>query len=284
MKKFGLSMIFVTFFYANLLAAGSRCDSSCAKEKACYANIRVLMGAVEMFNMDHSGAMMEDLEISLLVENGYLKKFPICPSRGSYLGKNLEANGLIKCSKHGNPARKEAQKKACKANIRVLWGAVEMYNMDHGGRKEGWGGEMKILDIKKLVKDGYLNRAPVCPAKGSYSGEYLDDNNEGIIQCSFHDALSTASTPVKKKSIKNKACTANIRVLWGAVDMYNMDHGGKKEGWGGDMKTLEINKLVKDGYLKRAPVCPAKGSYSGKYLHDNNEGTIGCSVHGVPGE
>ena len=79
-----------------------------AREKACYANMRVLLGALEMYNMDHS-IMKETLTHADAVDpNGvflreqYLKS-PITPPETfcSYSGYDLASSGRIGCTAHG---------------------------------------------------------------------------------------------------------------------------------------------------------------------------------------
>ena len=81
-------------------------------------------------------------------------------------------------------ARSSAREKACFSNIRVLSGAVEMYNMDHNTM-------MTTLDIKELVKDCYLKQAPVGPEPDCeyYSIGDLSDN--GVIACKRHGKVPT---------------------------------------------------------------------------------------------
>ncbi|MBQ3644361.1 MAG: hypothetical protein II961_07160 [Candidatus Riflebacteria bacterium] len=75
---------------------------SSAREKACYSNMRVLQGAVEMYNMDHA-TMMSNLDIPTLVKEGYLKgelrgPEPDC----DYFSKgDLSKDGCIFCKRHG---------------------------------------------------------------------------------------------------------------------------------------------------------------------------------------
>ncbi|MEW6711423.1 MAG: hypothetical protein AB1403_16480 [Candidatus Riflebacteria bacterium] len=75
-----------------------------AQKKACFANQRVLLGAVEMYNMDHE-EMMEKLDssaIELLAGENYLKTPPQCPADGKYYSDGkLSADGEIKCTIHG---------------------------------------------------------------------------------------------------------------------------------------------------------------------------------------
>ncbi len=77
-----------------------------ARQKACYSNLRVLQGAVEMYNMDVS-TMMTTLEQSTLISGKYVKASSplICPetSKGGTYGAsgNLTDDGEITCSYHG---------------------------------------------------------------------------------------------------------------------------------------------------------------------------------------
>ncbi|MBR4329886.1 MAG: hypothetical protein IKO19_02780 [Candidatus Riflebacteria bacterium] len=75
------------------------------RDRACYSNLRVLLGAVEMYNMD-SETMMTTLDQSLLRKWHYIKadKDLECPEvskQAFYSGKNLTDDGEIICSYHG---------------------------------------------------------------------------------------------------------------------------------------------------------------------------------------
>lgn len=73
-----------------------------AREKACYSNIRVLLGAIEMYNMDHSVMMDSPNQGSLTGAAGYLKAEVVCPETGgTYQGSNLSKDGVLSCSIHG---------------------------------------------------------------------------------------------------------------------------------------------------------------------------------------
>ena len=78
-----------------------------AREKACYANMRVILGAVEMYNMDHSdmtdSIAMTDVQSSgKLVTGEYLKKKISKPTPScSYSGSSLTGGGTISCGVHG---------------------------------------------------------------------------------------------------------------------------------------------------------------------------------------
>ncbi|RCK78184.1 MAG: hypothetical protein OZSIB_1700 [Candidatus Ozemobacter sibiricus] len=78
-----------------------------ARTKACYANQRVLQGAVEMYNMDHGDHMMTRLDIKALRQGQYLKSdiaspYPQC--RYETAG-DLSGSGFIYCTFCGGVER-----------------------------------------------------------------------------------------------------------------------------------------------------------------------------------
>ncbi len=90
--------------------------------KACHANLRVLMGALEMLAMDYGQPLPATLTSDLppsLVRLGYLKNPAVCPDDGKYELTGLETETpRATCSLHGNPdvpseaaRRKENEKK-----------------------------------------------------------------------------------------------------------------------------------------------------------------------------
>ncbi len=76
-----------------------------SREMACYANMRVLLGAVEMYNYDHDRGMdrVGTDEIARLVQNQYLKSPLISYDPGcSYSSEgDLTTSGRIVCPVHG---------------------------------------------------------------------------------------------------------------------------------------------------------------------------------------
>lgn len=82
---------------ANFFVARNR-----AKSNACAANMRVLMGGVEMYNLDNQVMMDKELDSNRLAREGYIKSAPTCPEGGVYSASgNLAESGVIQCSKHG---------------------------------------------------------------------------------------------------------------------------------------------------------------------------------------
>ncbi len=93
------------FPLAPLLVPNFRKAREQGREKACYANQRVLLGAIEMYNMDHS-VMLTAYNPSvepLLVQGQYLKTAITKPEQGcAYYGVNLnDKNGGMCCAMHG---------------------------------------------------------------------------------------------------------------------------------------------------------------------------------------
>ena len=76
-----------------------------ARGKACHANMRVIMGAVEMYNMDHTEMMtvVTEKELDILVQGGYLKSRITHPTNECQYGTvgDLTQGGQICCLEHG---------------------------------------------------------------------------------------------------------------------------------------------------------------------------------------
>ncbi len=80
-----------------------RYDSS----KSCFSNIRVLLGALEMYNMDHDIMIseMNETVMDILFREKYLKQIPVgpVPRRCKYYNHgDLTDTGVIYCEYHGS--------------------------------------------------------------------------------------------------------------------------------------------------------------------------------------
>ncbi|MFZ2961008.1 MAG: hypothetical protein WA705_29360 [Candidatus Ozemobacteraceae bacterium] len=106
---FRLAEIFIVLCIISILAAISipnfRKAREQARDKACYANQRVLLGAIEMYNMDHTPPMtgLGPNTESELRAGGFLKSHLTKPeSNCEYLTRgDLTAGGQIYCRRHG---------------------------------------------------------------------------------------------------------------------------------------------------------------------------------------
>ena len=76
-----------------------------ARQKACYSNIRVVQGAVEMYNMDNPTMISSLTSDSSLTQGGYLKPGVKCPENNTWTykdnGKALDNNGEVCCNVSG---------------------------------------------------------------------------------------------------------------------------------------------------------------------------------------
>ncbi|HNV69699.1 MAG TPA: hypothetical protein PKO06_08385 [Candidatus Ozemobacteraceae bacterium] len=82
-------------------------------EKACYANMREILGAIEMYNMQNQRkfTILDRFSMQKLQETGCLRQIPECPeyvekivtrqSGEEYAGKDLDISGHIACKMHG---------------------------------------------------------------------------------------------------------------------------------------------------------------------------------------
>lgn len=73
-----------------------------ARQKACFANQRVIMGAIEMYNMD-TNKMMDTYKEDALSTGKYLKSTIVPAEQGCVIsGADLIKDGTVSCELHGN--------------------------------------------------------------------------------------------------------------------------------------------------------------------------------------
>lgn len=89
-----------------------------------------------------------------------------------------------------NRARRNAQSKACIANIRTIESAVEMFNMEQIDSFMSADGDDLCLDTLKSYFSG--NKIPSCPAQ-AMGGAYSFDGDGTIVRCAVH---GTVDSPV----------------------------------------------------------------------------------------
>lgn len=95
------------FFLEHIM--GFRITYGYARGKACFANQRVIYGAVEMYNMDHNKACSNLIDSDVtdssgtIVSGGYLKGPVTRPDANCEYRSygNLATNGIVYCTYHG---------------------------------------------------------------------------------------------------------------------------------------------------------------------------------------
>lgn len=100
-------LVIVILVFIMIITPNTDYHRPLAREKACYANMRIILGAVEMYNMDHTKMMKElnQANMKLLVKkpDQYLLKMPEKPEKGCeyYNTGDLSDGGVICCALHG---------------------------------------------------------------------------------------------------------------------------------------------------------------------------------------
>ena len=106
-----LTIVFVIIFVLCQMAIPTfRHGSNSPSQRACFRNQRNLLGAIEMYNLDHKNALRElnNEVIEMLIKEEYLKgdlsNF-VCPGNSykrNYLSLgNILKSGVIYCEYHG---------------------------------------------------------------------------------------------------------------------------------------------------------------------------------------
>lgn len=100
------STLLATGFIASIAFPNFTKTRFTARVKACHANIRILEGALEMYDIDRADTNpLPDDKISassqlgkILIQEGYLMNPPECPDGGHY---THEGKGSVSCTVHG---------------------------------------------------------------------------------------------------------------------------------------------------------------------------------------
>lgn len=83
-----------------------------------------------------------------------------------------------------------------------------------------------------------------------------------------------------KMQARSKACRANMRVLEGAVDMWEMDTDGERMPSGvfvdGEGEVSSLGRRLAPNYVKKMPRCRMGGTY----IYDDEICLVFCTVHG----
>ncbi|MEW6709769.1 MAG: hypothetical protein AB1403_08120 [Candidatus Riflebacteria bacterium] len=317
-----------------------------ARGRECQANMRVLLGAVEMYNMDNHVMMGKDLDIQKLVSDKYIKSTPLCPDGGKYSARgDLSVNGAIQCSLHGTVEEFIEQKEESGKSIDFESLVKKLLEFDTNGLFQPTGGlylvfepvnaggfalliearskpdlllaflkdslQLKLPEVEAGTDGSKIINLQVSPIQGakkikmvlSSQGLYVDalmsaekvqpasSNWKSFSQMAAKDGNSLVieilpqpiiqGSPMFKSlsgsGSSSQSCSANMRVLQGAVEMYNMD-ASMDTKMGGMMRSLDIQKLVEKKYLRSVLKCPNGGSY-GDTGDISANGSIKCSIH-----
>jgi competence protein ComGC len=289
----------------NLLKQLYRKRNKGSSQKACLANMRVLLGAVEMFNMDHQ-TMMSDLRIETLIKENYLRQEPKCPLQGKYGSSgDLTKTGEITCSLHGTvekPITVESKGDAPLPDPRLeSVSRIRLFVERSKVHLSALITDPKVRDeIKGILNQGLSqakDRLAAQPQLAGPQGEAFRELLQKIQIFEQNDRIGLAAEGIDDKTLltggsalvgiaaaiaipnfkkarddaRKKACYANMRVLAGATEMYNMDNEKP-------MDVFNMDALLGKGYIKSPPKCPEGGNY----LMEGSGAAFQfkCTVHG----
>ncbi|MFC1742843.1 hypothetical protein ACFL35_02530 [Candidatus Riflebacteria bacterium] len=142
-------------------------------EKKCWKNIREIMMAIELYNMEYPDRVWT---INELIKENFLKNPPTCPLNGKYTAKNMAKGGVFYCSLHQDP-----NKPACWINIKRIAKALKLYHLEFRRKAPG---------LADLEKEGFISDGPRCLSAGKYFGDRLMEIDGrirfGPVRCSIH--------------------------------------------------------------------------------------------------
>ncbi len=103
----------------------------------------------------------------------------------------LAAMAIPNYPRHGS--RSHARQKSCYSNIRVLQGAIEMYNMDNDTMMSTY------IDFDKLQDGRYIKKAddyfsPNTPETSCKYNMYGDITDDGQVYCVYHGTVDNTVT------------------------------------------------------------------------------------------
>ncbi len=124
----GLILVLVIVFFGIFLSnSRAAYDGPVTQIKnSCFTSSRVLEGAIELYDMEHSDAPMKKLDIALLKSGNYLKGEihgcnPDCEFEADLLGRNP----IVWCKKHGNTEKPTPLTKEIFARESSFWGRLK---------------------------------------------------------------------------------------------------------------------------------------------------------------
>jgi competence protein ComGC len=285
--------------------------SAATSEKVCASNMRIMLAATEMYNMDNE-KMLREVDMKALVADQYLKEAMVCPDGGAYSARgDLSAEGEISCSIHNTvadlkkfdgPAKPQPKidvasqlpdprlQHIVRARIfadtaglllavavndeptRQQFKEMLQQNLKMAEQQLSQNkGDARVETVKKMF--AALSHVDKAPWLGVSIKQ--TENEQILVGTAVVGVLAAIAIPNFQKArlqARKSACFANQRVLLGATEMYNMDNAVM-------LSELNIETLVQKNYIKSAPVCPENGVYSnsGDLAKDGN---VKCSVHG----
>lgn len=249
MKEFGKAMFMA-------MKSNENVSEEETKKEFCHEDQATIVRAVMMYNTDHTDLPMKSLDTKLLESGNYFRMASALGLLGTGCNYNMDENSIINCEEHGSIIKNGNTKDNCFLYQSFLFMVKKKKAYQNGGQLnltannyDDFLKEMNVKDVPSWVDKGcnYI-------VKGNLS-------KNGYIECETHGFAL-------EESLK-KSCFHNLRVLSGAVEMYNMEYDKNP------MTILNIEELLKKHYLSREPERPNEKC---EYYIEGNE--IKCKYHG----
>lgn len=272
------------------------------RHSMCFGNLITLKSAIDMYQIDKNKKLTV-LDQQELIKEHYLSHENKCSEGGKY---SLDSETAVKlvCSIHGSidkpkevvidyEANADPRLRPFQTFRAVLTGSSLILKLQIGDKPtfDQWLAiaKQQLLTIKNMAVNqmGHLPDEEKekaveiidsikCTADGNWIVLTASGFEEKSVVTGFMGVAAAASSVAMPKLIearkraRGKACAANRKILGGALVMYNLDHTDQQ------MRSLDLNVLVKSEYIKNSPKCNEGGEY-----RFNDQGQIECSKHGL---
>lgn len=249
MRDFGKAMY-------KAMAANNNKSESENKQEFCQLDQGTIVRAVMFYNTDHVDSPMKSLDIKLLESGSYFGMASALGLMETGCKYSIDENLIVNCEEHGSIIKNGSLKDNCFLYQSCLYMLKRKNAFQNGGLSNitatNYDDFLKEMNVKKVPS--WVDKACNYIVKGNLS-------KNGYIECKTHGFAL-------EEDLK-KSCFSNLRILSGAVEMYNMSNNEKP------MTALNIEELVKNHYLMREPEGPMEKC---EYYMENNE--IKCKYHG----
>ena len=249
MRDFGKAMY-------KAMAANNNKSESENKQEFCHSDQATIVRAVIFYNTDHVDSPMKSLDMKLLESGRYFGMASALGLMETGCKYSIDENLIVNCEEHGSIIKNGSLKDNCFLYQSCLYMLKRKNAFQNGGQSN-----ITATNYDDFLKEMNLKEVPSWVDKGC---NYIVKGNlskNGYIECKTHGFAL-------EESLK-KSCFHNLRVLCGAVEMYNMDYDKNP------MTNLNIEELIKKRYLSRGFEGPMeKCEY---YIEDKE---IKCKYHG----
>ena len=240
-----------------------------SKLKACQSNMRVIEGAVEIYNMSNEKSPITEIntedEFNVLIKEGYINKMT-CPESNKFEyhvkvsdnGEKIEAS----CNIHGSLKSSSSSSSSSFSSPSSSFSTSSSMSFD-----------FKLDESSKEYSEYEYNHGSY--SSMSFGNDSMAKYGVGVIGIKPSNFGSSKFSPdwgpkdmdkdLDKKVGSCKSCMTIIRETAKAY---------AKDKYISDISKITFKELLNDKYLSAMPICPEKGKYEILPEYD-----VKCSVH-----